>query len=93
MIQSQPTVAFNAIVTYTDLLGRTHNIKCRTRRQIKEAQSFLSQFKSDYAIVKAIAAQYAVKAGNFVNLPQLKRDLRSIGYTSTFVERILAGSI
>lgn len=93
MIQSQPKVAFNAVVTYTDLMGHTHHIQCRTRRQIKEAQSFLAQFKSDFARVKSVASQYAVRGGKFVNLPQLKRDLRSIGYTSTFVERILQSAI
>ncbi len=93
MIQSQPKVAFNAVVTYTDLLGRTHNISCRTRRQIKEAQGFLAQFKRDFAIVKQIAAQYAVKNGKFVNLYQLKRDLSAAGFNRQFVSRIVAASI
>ena len=93
MIQSQPKVAFNAVVSYTDLLGKTHNIQCRTRRQIKEAQSFLAQFKRDYSIVKQIASQYAVKCGKYVNAYKLKRDLMEAGFNRAFVQRIMASSI
>ena len=93
IIQSQPSVRFNAVVSYKDLLGTTHNIVCTSRKQIKEAQSFLSQFKSDYAHVKAIAAQYSVKCGKFVNEYKLKRELADAGYNRAFVTRILKSAI
>lgn len=93
MIQSQPTVAFNALVTYTDLMGNKHNIACRTRNQIKQAQSFLSQLKSEYLTVKQIAAQYAVKNGKFVNAKALIADLSAAGFTQQFAKRIVATSI
>jgi len=93
MIQSNASVAFNATVTYTDLLGTKHNIACRTRNQIKQAYSFLSMFKREGTTVKALAAQYNVKNGKFQNVRQLISDIVMVGFTETAAKRIVASSL
>ena len=93
MIQSNASVAFNAVVTYTDILGKTHNIVCRTRTQIKQANAFLSMFKREGATVKALASQYNVKMGRFQNVRQLMNDIVMIGFTREAARRIVASSL
>ena len=93
MIQSNASVAFNATVTYTDLLGTRHNIVCKTRNQIKQANSFLSMFKREGTTVKALAAQYNVKNGKFQNVRQLISDCVMVGFTETAAKRIVASSL
>ena len=93
MIQSNAAVSFNAVVTYTDLLGTKHNIVCKTRNQIKQANSFLSMFKREGTTVKALAAQYNVKNGKFQNVRQLISDIVMVGFTETAAKRIVASSL
>ena len=93
MIQSNASVSFNAVVTFTDLLGKTHNIVCRTRTQIKQANAFLSMFKRESATVKAIASQYPVKFGKFVNKRKLISDIVAVGFTRDAAKRMLNVSI
>ena len=93
MIQSNASVAFNATVTYTDLLGTKHNIVCKSRNQIKQANSFLSMFKRESTTVKALAAQYNVKNGKFQNVRQLISDIVMVGFTETAAKRIIASSL
>jgi hypothetical protein len=93
MIQSNASVAFNAVVTYTDLLGTKHNISCRTRNQIKQANAFLSMFKRESTTVKALAAQYLVKNGRFVNVAGLISDIVMVGFTKEAAKRIVASSL
>jgi len=93
MIQSNASVAFNATVTYTDLLGTRHNIVCKTRNQIKQANSFLSMFKREGTTVKALAAQYNVKNGKFQNVRQLISDIVMVGFTESAAKRIVASSL
>ena len=93
MIQSNAAVSFNAVVTYTDLLGTKHNIVCKTRNQIKQANSFLSMFRREGTTVKALAAQYNVKNGKFQNVRQLISDIVMVGFTETAAKRIVASSL
>ena len=93
MIQSNAAVSFNAVVTYTDILGTRHNIVCKTRNQIKQANSFLSMFKREGTTVKALAAQYNVKNGKFQNVRQLISDIVMVGFTETAAKRIVASSL
>lgn len=93
MIQSNASVAFNAVVTYTDILGKRHNIACRTRNQIKQANAFLSMFKREGTTVKALAAQYCVKNGKFQNVRQLMNDIVMVGFTREAARRIVASSL
>ena len=92
-MQSNAAVSFNAVVTYTDILGTRHNIVCKTRNQIKQANSFLSMFKREGTTVKALAAQYNVKNGKFQNVRQLISDIVMVGFTETAAKRIVASSL
>ena len=93
MIQSNASVSFNAVVTYTDILGKRHNIQGRTRNQIKQANSFLSMFKREGTTVKALAAQYNVKRGKFINVAGLMSDIVMVGFTREAARRIVASSL
>ena len=93
MIQSNASVAFNAVVTFTDLLGKRHNIVCRTRTQIKQANAFLSMFKRESTTVKALAAQYNVKNGKFQNVSRLINDIVMVGFNRDCAKRIVASSL
>jgi hypothetical protein len=93
MIQSNASVSFNAVVTFTDLLGKKHNIVCRTRTQIKQANAFLSMFKRESTTVKALAAQYNVKNGRFVNVAGLISDIVAVGFNRECARRIVASSL
>ena len=93
MIQSNASVSFNAVVTFTDLMGTRHNIVCRTRTQIKQANAFLSMFKRESTTVKALAAQYNVKNGKFQNVSRLINDIVGIGFSRESAKRIVSESI
>ncbi len=93
MIQSNASVSFNATVTYTDILGKRHNIACCTRNQIKQANAFLSMFKREGTTVKALAAQYNVKGGKFVNVAGLISDIVMVGFTKEAARKIVASSL
>jgi hypothetical protein len=93
MIQSNASVSFNAVVTYTDILGKRHNISCRTRNQIKQANSFLSMLKREGTTIKALAAQYNVKGGKFVNVTGLISDIVMVGFTKEAARKIVASSL
>lgn len=93
MIQSNASVSFNATVSYTDILGTRHNIQCRTRNQIKQANSFLSMFKREGTTIKALAAQYNVKNGKFQNVSRLIKDIVMVGFSEGAAKRIVASSL
>ena len=93
MIQSNAAVSFNAVVTYTDILGKRHNIVCRNRAQIKQANSFLSMFKREGTTVKALAAQYNVKNGKFQNVSRLISDCVMVGFSEGAARKIVASSL
>jgi hypothetical protein len=93
MIQSNASVSFNAVVTYTDILGTRHNIACRTRNQIKQANAFLSMFKRESTTIKALAAQYNVKNGKFQNVSRLISDIVMVGFTKEAAKKIVASSL
>jgi len=93
MIQSNASVSFNAVVTYTDILGTRHNIHCRTRNQIKQANAFLSMFKREGTTIKALAAQYNVKNGKFQNVSRLISDIVMVGFSKEAAKKIVASSL
>ena len=93
MIQSNASVSFNATVTYTDILGTRHNIQCRTRNQIKQANAFLSMFKREGTTIKALAAQYNVKNGKFQNVSRLISDIVMVGFSKEAAKKIVASSL
>ena len=78
------------VVEYTDLMGRTHRIKCSNRTQMKQAQAFLSIFKKETATVKMILSEYPVSFGRIPKkfLKELRNDLVHYGFSSKFVNQL-----
>ena len=81
---------FNVSVEYTDFLGNTHRIVCKTRKAMVEAQSFLKIFKAESAKINRILAEYPVKMGKFPKKfhSEIKTDLVANGF-GTIVKFIL----
>ena len=75
---------FNVSVEYTDFLGNTHRIQCKTRKAMLEAQSFLKIFKSEVTAINKILAEYPVKMGKFPKKfhSEIKSDLVASGFGS-----------
>ena len=73
---------FNVSVEYTDFMGNTHRIVCKTRKAFNEAREFLSLFKSESAVINRILGEYPVSLGKFPKkfLKEIKSDLQSAGF-------------
>ena len=78
------------IVEYTDLLGKKHIIVCNNKPQMKEAQSFLSIFKSESAKVKSILAEYPISLGRIPKkyMSELRSELTQMGFTYSFINKL-----
>jgi hypothetical protein len=78
------------IVQYKDLMGKVHSIKCANRTQMKEAQAFLSIFKTEAAKVKEILSEYPVSYGQIPKkfMKELRSDLGKLGFTTKFINRL-----
>ena len=81
---------FNVSVEYTDFLGNTHRIVCKTRKAMVEAQSFLKIFKAENTAINRILSEYPVKMGKFPKKfhSEIKTDLVANGF-GTIVKFIL----
>jgi hypothetical protein len=81
----------NTLVEYTDLLGRKHSIPVRNKRQMKEAQEFLSMFKRETSDINAIVAEYPVKCGRIAEefAIDCMNELYAYGLTDSIVKRIV----
>jgi hypothetical protein len=81
---------FNVSVEYTDFLGNTHRIVCKTRKAFNEAREFLSLFKAESASINRILAEYPVVMGKFPKKfhKEIKSDLVANGF-GTIVKFIL----
>lgn len=75
---------FEVIVTYTDFLGKTHNIVCKSRTKLKEANEFLKMFKTESVAINKILAEYPIKLGKFPKKyhSEIKRELTVAGFGS-----------
>ena len=73
---------FEVIVTFTDFLGKTHNIVCRNRKKLAEANQFLKMFKSETVRINSILSEYPVVMGAFPKKyhSEIKRELASAGF-------------
>ena len=73
---------FNVSVEYTDFLGNTHRIQCKTRKAFNEAREFLSLFKSETTKINSILREYPVSMGKFPKKfhKEIKSDLQSAGF-------------
>ena len=75
---------FEVIVTFTDFLGKTHNIVCRNRKKLAEANQFLKMFKTETVKINQILAEYPVVAGKFPKKyhSEIKKELASAGFST-----------
>lgn len=73
---------FNVSVEYTDFLGNTHRIVCKTRKAFNEARQFLSLFKAENTAINRILSEYPVKMGKFPKKfhSEIKSDLTANGF-------------
>jgi len=73
---------FNVSVEYTDFMGNTHRIVCKTRKAFNDAREFLSLFKSESAVTNRILGEYPVSLGKFPKKfhKEIKSDLQSAGF-------------
>jgi len=81
---------FNVSVEYTDLLGNTHRIVCKTKKAFAEARQFLSIFKAERTKLEKILAEYPVVMGKFPKKfhKEIKSDLVANGF-GTIVKFII----
>ena len=81
---------FNVSVEYTDFMGNTHRIVCKTRKSMLEAQAFLKIFKAEATKINRILAEYPVSMGKFPKKfhKEIKSDLVANGF-GTIVKFIL----
>jgi hypothetical protein len=75
---------FQVVVTFTDFLGKTHNIVCNNRKKLAEANQFLKMFKTESAKINSILGEYPVVMGKFPKKyhSEIKRELASAGFAS-----------
>ncbi len=73
---------FNVSVEYTDFMGNTHRIICKTRKAFNDAREFLSLFKSESAVINRILGEYPVSLGKFPKKfhKEIKSELQSAGF-------------
>ena len=81
---------FSVSVEYTDFMGHTHRIECKSRKALNEAREFLSIFKSETTAINRILREYPVKMGKFPKKfhSEIKSDLQAAGF-GTIVKFIL----
>ena len=79
------------VVEFTDLLGRKHRIPVRNKRQMREAQEFLSMFKREVAEVNAIVNEYNWSYGRVAesDVIDCMNELLAYGLTESIVKRII----
>ena len=79
------------VVEYTDMLGKLHRFVVKNRKQMREAQMYLSIFKSEERTMKAILSEYPIEMGRIPKrfLSELKREFKSKwDVSSAFVEKL-----
>jgi len=75
---------FEVVVSFTDFLGKTHNIVCRNRKKLTEANQFLKMFKTETVKINSILSEYPVVIGKFPKKyhSEIKRELASAGFST-----------
>ena len=75
---------FEVIVSFTDFLGKTHNIVCKSRPALKRANEFLKMFKTESVAINKILSEYPVVMGKFPKKyhSEIKRELAVAGFSS-----------
>jgi hypothetical protein len=75
---------FEVLVSFTDFLGKTHNIVCKSRPALKRANEFLKMFKTESVKINQILAEYPVVKGKFPKKyhSEIKTELAVAGFGS-----------
>jgi len=75
---------FEVLVSFTDFMGKTHNIVCKTRKKLIEANQFLKMFKTESVKINAILSEYPVVMGKFPKKyhSEIKKELASAGFST-----------
>ena len=75
---------FQVVVTFTDFMGKTHNIVCNNRKKLAEANQFLKMFKTESVKINQILSEYPVVMGMFPKKyhSEIKRELASAGFSA-----------
>jgi hypothetical protein len=75
---------FEVIVSFTDFLGKTHNIVCNSRPALKRANQFLKMFKTESVAINKILSEYPVVMGKFPTKyhSEIRKELTSAGFGS-----------
>ena len=75
---------FEVIVSFTDFLGKQHNIVCRNRKKLAEANQFLKMFKTESVAINKILGEYPVVMGKFPTKyhSEIKRELAGAGFST-----------
>ena len=75
---------FEVVVSFTDFMGKSHNIVCKTRKKLVEANQFLKMFKSESVKINSILGEYPVVMGEYPKKfhSEIKSDLQSAGFGS-----------
>ena len=75
---------FEVVVTFKDFLGKSHNIVCKNRKKLAEANQFLKMFKTESVKINKILSEYPVKMGKFPKKyhKEIKMELATAGFSS-----------
>jgi len=75
---------FEVLVSYTDFLGTKHNIVCKTRKKLVEANQFLKMFKTESVSINKILGEYPVVMGEYPKKyhSEIKRELAAAGFST-----------
>jgi len=75
---------FEVIVSFTDFLGKTHNIVCKNRPAVKKASEFLKMFKAESTKINTILAEYPIVKGGFPKKyhKEIKAELSAAGFST-----------
>ena len=75
---------FEVVVSFKDFLGKTHNIVCKNRKKLAEANQFLKMFKTESVKINSILSEYPVVMGAFPKKyhSEIKKELASAGFST-----------
>jgi hypothetical protein len=75
---------FEVVVSFRDFLGKEHNIVCKTRKKLAEANQFLKMFKTESVKINSILSEYPVVMGAFPKKyhSEIKKELASAGFST-----------
>ncbi len=75
---------FEVVVSYTDFMGKSHNIVCNNRKKLAEANQFLKMFKTESVAINKILGEYPVVMGKFPKKyhSEIKRELAGAGFSA-----------